>query len=186
MDANTFERKLLEMVFETDLPLERGRVAHQLSIPLEEADSQLDALCSRGIIELDSDEHGNLFYVYPNRPPPAPAGQRAMLGQASDIADRAARAAHRAVTALVERDGHAAGPPVVLDGDPEPMSRPIAALASIIPGGGHLARRQIGLGLLWMVAVAGTYVAFWPAGIALHTACALNAAELLPPKKKRR
>ena len=180
MDAKDFERELLRMVFETDLPLERGRVAHRLGIPLEEADQQLDAAASRGIIELDSDDHGNLFYVYPNRPPPAPPGQRAAVDHATEIATRAAAAAHEAVAALVKHPDPP--PPIRLAGHPEPISRGIAAMASVIPGGGHLARRQIGLGLLWMIATAGAYVAFWPAGLALHAGCALHAAALLPPR----
>ena len=63
-----FEQKFLEFVYETDQVITTGAIAYHLKIPIEESDNHLQRLAGRGVITLESDDSGNLFYEYPNRP----------------------------------------------------------------------------------------------------------------------
>lgn len=63
-----FEQKFLAFVYETDEVITTGAIAYHLKMPIEEADSHLQRLAGRGVVTLESDDSGNLFYVYPNRP----------------------------------------------------------------------------------------------------------------------
>ena len=60
---------------------------------------------------------------------------------------------------------------------PDPGFNPItAALLSIIPGLGHVYKRQPGRGALWFFAVLIAYGTAPQLGVLLHVVCAINAA----------
>jgi TM2 domain-containing membrane protein YozV len=68
MDYVTFERRLLHLMFRTNAPLTPVHVAYYLDLPIAEARTHLDHLVEMGVLELDSDERGNLVYNFPMRP----------------------------------------------------------------------------------------------------------------------
>lgn len=51
-----------------------------------------------------------------------------------------------------------------------------AALLSIVPGLGHVYKRQPGRGAIWFLAVLIAYGAATQLGVLLHIVCAINAA----------
>jgi len=174
LDAKAFELALLRLIHETNVPLERGRVAYHLGLTLDEAEKHLDAMAVRGVLELEYDDAGNVFYTYPNRPPAAPPPSAPPADLGTEAATRAALAAHRAVQAVIKAERAPEAPVPFYDGV-EPIPRPLAALASILPGAGHFTQKRIAAGIAWMLATAAGYVVYWPAGAALHGLCALDA-----------
>ncbi len=68
MDYRTFEQRLLETIFTTDVPISPATIAYLYKIPTEEASELLQKAAVAGVLNIDSDEHGNLIYQYPNRP----------------------------------------------------------------------------------------------------------------------
>jgi hypothetical protein len=69
MDYETFERRLLHLIFRTNAPLTPVHVAYYIDLPIAEARVHLDHMVEQGILELDSDADGHLLYRYPLRPP---------------------------------------------------------------------------------------------------------------------
>lgn len=67
MDESEFERRLLEFVYETDATITAGSVAYFVRCPISVAEEGLQRLVDRGVLSLDSDDDGELFYVYPHR-----------------------------------------------------------------------------------------------------------------------
>jgi hypothetical protein len=67
MDTQQFERSILRLAFETDTRLTTASVAYVLGVPTREANRMLNELLESGVLELDSDEVGNLFYVVANQ-----------------------------------------------------------------------------------------------------------------------
>lgn len=65
MDIREFEQAVLKLAFETDARITTASVAYYLGVPSREANDQLNALLEEGVLELDSDETGNLFYLVP-------------------------------------------------------------------------------------------------------------------------
>jgi hypothetical protein len=62
MDAAEFEQNILKLAFETDVRITTASVAYYLGIPSEEAQPMLDDLLEQGVLELESDRDGNLYY----------------------------------------------------------------------------------------------------------------------------
>jgi hypothetical protein len=77
---------------------------------------------------------------------------------------------------------------------PDPGFNPLtAALLSIIPGLGHVYKRQPGRGAIWFFAVMIAYGTGPQLGVLLHVICAINAAikgalagDGLRPRRRRR
>lgn len=62
MDVADFEQDILKLAFETDVRITTASVAYYLGIPSTKAGPMLEELLERGVLELDSDQEGNLFY----------------------------------------------------------------------------------------------------------------------------
>lgn len=62
MDVEEFEQNVLKLAFETDVRITTASVAYYLGISSTEASPMLDELLERGVLELDSDSEGNLYY----------------------------------------------------------------------------------------------------------------------------
>lgn len=70
MEVQRFEQAILKMAFETDAKITTASVAYYLGIPSRKANELLEALLAEGVLELDSDDQGNLFYFVPNQSSP--------------------------------------------------------------------------------------------------------------------
>ncbi len=68
MDLQQFEQAILKLAFETDARITTASVAYYLGIPSRDATNYLNNLLEEGVLELDSDPSGNLFYRVPNLP----------------------------------------------------------------------------------------------------------------------
>ncbi len=69
MEVQRFEQAILKMAFETDAKITTASVAYYLGIPSRKANELLEGLLSEGVLELDSDSDGNLYYFVPNHSP---------------------------------------------------------------------------------------------------------------------
>jgi len=67
MDVHQFEQEVLKLAFETDTRLTPASVAYYLGLPSREVKRLLDELLQTEVLELDSDEDGNLYYRVPNK-----------------------------------------------------------------------------------------------------------------------
>ncbi len=67
MDIQRFEQEILKLAFETDARITAASVAYYLGIPSREANRMLNELLQDGVLELDSDEDGNLYYMVPHQ-----------------------------------------------------------------------------------------------------------------------
>jgi hypothetical protein len=65
-----FEKRFLNLVYQTDVVITPTNVAYHLQIPIEEAQEQLIALELNGTLQQATDGQGNPYYLMPNRPPP--------------------------------------------------------------------------------------------------------------------
>jgi TM2 domain-containing membrane protein YozV len=66
MEVQRFEQAILKMAFETDARITTASVAYYLGIPSRKANELLETLLAEGVLELDSDPEGNLFYFVPD------------------------------------------------------------------------------------------------------------------------
>ncbi len=62
MEVADFEQDILKLAFETDVRITTASVAYYLGIPSTKAEPMLEELLERGVLELDSDREGNLYY----------------------------------------------------------------------------------------------------------------------------
>lgn len=62
MDNEEFEQRLLKLAFETDIRITVASIAYYFGLPSRDVSTKLDALIDSGLLELDSDRDGNLFY----------------------------------------------------------------------------------------------------------------------------
>ena len=67
MEVQQFEQAILKMAFETDARITTASVAYYLGIPSKRANELLERLLEEGVLELDSDDEGNLYYLVPNQ-----------------------------------------------------------------------------------------------------------------------
>ena len=68
MDVQDFEQAILRLAFETDARITTASVAYYLGIPSRKANELLNELLEEGVLELDSDQEGNLYYRVPHKP----------------------------------------------------------------------------------------------------------------------
>jgi hypothetical protein len=174
MDDRTFERRLLGLIFRSNLPLTPVHIAYHLDIPIAEARLKLDTMLAAAVLELDSDERGNIFYKYPLRPPletlapPSPPHRR-----------RRRRRSRRDATALVLSS--TPDPAVTVDEDRPASAVAAAALSLFLPGVGQIYSGRVLQGIGWMLATGVGYLLFLVPGLILHICCIVNAA-LGPPR----
>ena len=67
MDVQEFEQEILKLAFETDARITTASVAYYLGIPSRKANTLLNELLEEGVLELDSDREGNLYYEVPSK-----------------------------------------------------------------------------------------------------------------------
>lgn len=67
MNVQRFEQEILKLAFETNARLTPASVAYYLGVPSREANQLLNTLLEEGVLELDSDSDGNLFYRVPHQ-----------------------------------------------------------------------------------------------------------------------
>lgn len=67
MDLQQFEQEILRLAFETDSRITTASVAYYLGIPSRQANNLLNQLLEEGVLELDSDASGNLYYEVPTK-----------------------------------------------------------------------------------------------------------------------
>jgi hypothetical protein len=68
MDVPQFEQAILRLAFETDARITTASVAYYLGLPSRRCNELLNALLAEGVLELDSDSEGNLYYRVPHKP----------------------------------------------------------------------------------------------------------------------
>lgn len=75
MELREFEQAILKLAFETNARITTASVAYYLGVPSRQANRLLNELLEEGVLELDSDPSGNLFYKVPNQPEEAALDQ---------------------------------------------------------------------------------------------------------------
>lgn len=82
MDYRAFEQRLLETIFTTDYQLTPATLAYLYKISVQEAADLLQQAAVAGLLNIETDEEGNLIYSYPNRTRLKREGERS--GTAAD------------------------------------------------------------------------------------------------------
>jgi len=67
MEYRAFEQRLLDTIFTTDLPLNPATIAFLYKVSVQEASDMLQQAAVAGLLNIESDDEGNILYVYPNR-----------------------------------------------------------------------------------------------------------------------
>lgn len=67
MEYRVFEQRLLDTIFTTDLPLNPATIAFLYKVGVQEASDLLQQAAVAGLLNIESDDEGNILYVYPNR-----------------------------------------------------------------------------------------------------------------------
>lgn len=179
MDYERFERRILGLIFASNLPLTPVHVAYHLDITISEARLHLDRMVSAAILELDSDERGNILYVYPMRPPladlraPSRPRRRRPHRRARDKSSDTALVPVPVKNRVVLLDGD--------DGSYSPAAA--AALSLFLPGVGQIYSGRVPQGVGWMLATGLGYLLFLVPGLILHICCIVNAAVTPPPPR---
>lgn len=176
MDYLVFERRLLRLIFRTNVPLTPVHVAYHLRLPVAEARASLDLMVSSGILELDSDDAGHILYACPGRPPlaklpdPKPPRKRSRRLRALDHlgARQHAVPAHAMLVPATSTD-------LIYD-DRRFSPAAAAALSFFLPGVGQIYSGRVPQGIGWMFATGLGYLLFLVPGLILHICCVVNAA----------
>jgi TM2 domain-containing membrane protein YozV len=142
------EHRLLDLAYTTSAKITPTSLAYFAPCSIEDAERVLDDLATRGRLELESDDDGNLFYELRGRQQlgaPVPATPPTS-------------------TALV---------PAV---ETRPTSPVLAAvLSAFIPGAGHLYTGRIAAAVVWFIVVGLAYGLILP-GLLLHVASIISAS----------
>lgn len=67
MDYRSFEQRLLDTIFTTDVQLNPATIAFLYKIPVQEASDLLQQAAVQGLLNIESDDEGNILYTYPHR-----------------------------------------------------------------------------------------------------------------------
>jgi hypothetical protein len=67
MEYRAFEQRLLDTIFNTDVQLNPATIAYLYRISVQEAADLLQQAAVHGLLNVESDEEGNLLYSFPNR-----------------------------------------------------------------------------------------------------------------------
>ena len=167
MDYGQFERRILGLIFRSNVPLTPVHMAYHLDIPIAEARAHLERRVAQGILELDSDERGNILFVYPLRPP------LETLRPASPPRRRRRRARPSQTEALVPMRSQRLVP---VEDERTYSPAAAAALSLFLPGVGQIYSGRVPQGVGWMLATGLGYLLFLVPGLILHICCIVNAA----------
>jgi TM2 domain-containing membrane protein YozV len=123
MDYRTFEQRLLDTIFTTDVQLNPATIAFLYKLSVQEASDLLQQAAVAGLLNIESDDEGNILYTYPNR---------VRLGAQKD---KPGGAGHE--TALARARGSALSAPLseamnsLMRGDNLQLQSPIQEVASV-------------------------------------------------------
>jgi TM2 domain-containing membrane protein YozV len=67
MDYRAFEQRLLDTIFTTDVQLTPATIAFLYKLSVQDASDLLQQAAVAGLLNIESDDDGNLLYTYPNR-----------------------------------------------------------------------------------------------------------------------
>jgi hypothetical protein len=82
MEYRAFEQRLLDTIFTTDVPINPATIAFLYKVTVQEASDLLQQAAVHGLLNIESDEEGNILYVFPNRQRiPGKDGKAAAAGQ---------------------------------------------------------------------------------------------------------
>jgi len=170
MEYGQFERRILGLIFRSNVPLTPVHMAYHLDISIAESRLHLDRMVANGILELDSDERGNILFVYPLRPPletlkPASPPRRRRRRRSSKPRQTEALVPFRRSRHLVRIDEERSYSPAAA-----------AALSLFLPGVGQIYSGRVPQGVGWMLATGLGYLLFLVPGLILHICCIVNAA----------
>lgn len=144
--AADIEHRLLDLAYTTSAKITPTSLAYFAPCSIEDAERVLDDLATRGRLELESDDDGNLFYELRGRQ---------QLG---------APVAAPPTTALVPAVEKAPTSPVLA-----------AVLTAFVPGAGHVYTGRIAAAVVWFIAVGVAYGLILP-GLILHVAAMISAS----------
>lgn len=109
MEYRAFEQRLLDTIFTTDVPINPATVAFLYKVTVQEASDLLQQAAVHGLLNIESDDEGNILYVFPNRQriagregkaastSPPGAGATALARLAQDVAGTALSSARTPV-----------------------------------------------------------------------------------------
>ncbi|MCS6912520.1 MAG: hypothetical protein RMK29_04480 [Myxococcales bacterium] len=97
MDYRAFEQRLLETIFTTDYQLTPATIAYLYKISVQEASDLLQQAAVAGLLNIETDEEGNLIYSYPHRTRLKREGDRSGTGSDETSASSLVRAQPRAL-----------------------------------------------------------------------------------------
>jgi TM2 domain-containing membrane protein YozV len=148
MDFAEFERLVLRVLFETNVPLTASHIAYLGGLSVKTAERHLARMAEEGTLLLRANAEGQVEYYFP--------GRRA-LGPTATAEETAALA-----TEAFRR----------------PPESPLTAvlLSMLIPGAGHIYSGRAGAGVAWMASTMAGYAFFFLPGLFLHGLCMVSAA----------
>jgi TM2 domain-containing membrane protein YozV len=129
---SAIERRLLDLAYTTSAKITPTALAYFAPCSIEDAERVLDDLATRGRLDLESDDDGNLFYELRGRQ---------QLGAPVTPAQ---------TTALVRQEEHSSSPVLA------------AVLSAFIPGAGHVYTGRIAAAVLWFIIVGIGYALILP------------------------
>jgi DNA-binding transcriptional ArsR family regulator len=153
MDFAEFERLVLRVLFETNVPLTATHIAYLGGISVRTAERHLARMAEEGSLLLRANTEGQIEYLFPGRRALGPPA----LGD--DGPTFANESFHRV------------------------PSSPLTAvlLSMLIPGAGHIYSGRAGAGVAWMASTLAGYACFFLPGLFLHGLCMVSAAHVRQP-----
>jgi len=154
LEKAEFEKRFLNLIYQTDVVITPPNIAYHLQIPIEEAQEQLIALELNGTLQQATDPQGNTYYLMPNRPPPG------TLPASGALQTENRNTAPPGVYNPAEL------PPIPMHSNPGAKGMNINGLVLnvVFPGVGSLVcGRMVGLAMLGLV-ILGIVLVFLPLG----------------------
>jgi DNA-binding transcriptional ArsR family regulator len=148
MDFAEFERLVLRVLFETNVPLTASHIAYLGGLSVRAAERHLARMAEEGTLLLRANADGQVEYYFPGR---RALGPSATADEATALATEAFRS---------------------------PPESPLTAvlLSMLIPGAGHIYSGRAGAGVAWMASTMAGYAFFFLPGLFLHGLCMVSAA----------
>ncbi len=143
---SAIERRLLDLAYTTSAKITPTALAYFAPCSIEDAERVLDDLATRGRLDLESDDDGNLYYELRGRQ---------QLGAPVRPAETA--------LAPMEIEQKTSSPVLA------------AVLSAFVPGAGHVYTGRIAAAVLWFIVVGIGYGLILP-GLILHVANMISAA----------
>lgn len=152
MEFVEFERLVLRILFETDVPLTATHVAYLSGLPVRTVERHLARMAENGSLLLRANTDGQVEYYFP--------------GRRSALVPGGAAAAVLAAESFRQ-------PPT------NPLTAVL--LSMLIPGAGHIYAGRAGVGVAWMASTLAGYACFFLPGLFLHGLCMVSAAHARQP-----